>query len=267
MRAPSSAVCGRGLETHDMRKKHLRDIKDYFKGWIISLSTHAGSLDLRVVPMITDDPEQPAGRWSSSDWGTYAFLLNVPEAAILLKDRHLVYTRDRQVWQSLNKPSKDDNFRLWADERRAYFGEALASHGGDFFLDPDTGICTPNSEAAFPIYQVSEGKERLDQSYLYRAEIARLLGGDDRVVVVFQDAHRNKGYLDDVLKSLTPEGMAGLKEYGKVAAAPPTLHAFAYDAVHSCAVFVCRNESRLTDLKRMIREEIPKCLADESIVG
>ena len=239
-----------------MQKKHLRDIKDYFKGWVISRVTQTRMekpIDLRVIPMLTDDPEQDEGRWSKLDWEMYAYLLNVREDAILLKDRHLVYTRDRARQQ-------------WAAERRGYFDAVLASHTGDFFLDPDTGICTPKSEEGFPIYKVGDKAKRVDQSYLYRSEIARLIDGGDRVVITFQDAHRSKDYLDDVVKGFMPEGMNELREYGEVVPAPPRLFAFAYDAVHSSAVFVCGNEGRLREVRDNIAAMVPASLAERSII-
>lgn len=253
-----------------MRKKHLRDIKDYFKGWIIAVVSNKKvhePLDLRVIPMLTDDPTANTGKWTVADWAVYAHLLNVGTNDVLLKDRHLVYIRDRQAWQGLTTTRKQQARQAWADERRDYFEAALAAHAGDFFIDPDTGICTPNSEQLFPLYRGTTGSERIDHSYVYRSELARLTEKSSRVVIVFQDAHRGKGYLAGVVDAFKPAGMTGLRHYGAVVPAPPKLFAFAYDAVHSCAVFVCRDKARLDKVKSGIKSAIPAALAAQSIFG
>lgn len=252
-----------------MRKKHLRDIKDYFKGWAISLLSRSGSeqpVNLRVIPMLTDDANADGGKWEESDWEIYAHLLNVRKDDILLKDRHLVYTRDSQ-WRGLKPKQKQEAKQEWADQRSAYFDAAIANHTGDLFIDPDTGIGTPNSEERFPIYQVTDTTERVDHGYIYRSEIARLTTGSDRIVTVFQDAHRGKGYLAGVVNSFKPAGMVGLREYGVSVASLPKLFAFAYDAVHSSIVFVCGDAARLQTVKGKIQSIIPAPLAKRSIVA
>lgn len=86
-------------------------------------------------------------------------------------------------------------------------------------------------------------------------------------MIVFQDAHRGKGYLAGVVDAFNPAGMTGLRHYGAVVPAPPKLFAFAYDAVHSCAVFVCRDKARLDKVKSGIKSAIPAALAAQSIFG
>ena len=180
-----------------MNRKYLGDALDYWKGLMLNLLRSDGGLrSLKVEPMIT-----------SRDWGAledqfYLSLLRLPEDSLL---RHAQ--------------------RLTVD-RRAYFLEI--EHGGDIFLDPDTGIAT---SSASPICK-----------YLKPKEVHHLLGNgpDDRVLVIYQHIGRNKRTherLTDVVDCLRRDS---------------PISARSYESATVAMLIISRNERRISQIGKIL---------------
>ncbi len=132
-----------------MNLLYLGDALDHWKGSLFEELGQAGLLrDLAVDAMCTD-----AEDWQPADLALYARLLRV--------------RRDRLVYHR----------RSLECERTGYFQEV--EHGGDLFLDPDTGIAT---------YRV-----RNKPQFVFPNEVHDLLSKrPERVVAVYQHVARKR---------------------------------------------------------------------------
>jgi hypothetical protein len=131
-----------------MNLAYLGDALDHWKGALFQFLTADGLLrDFAVDSMATDGPE-----WTTDDLALFARLLHVTESQIV---------RHKAPLAARNK----------------YFAEI--THGGDLFLDPDTGIDTGGGS---PI-----------EKYIKPNELADLLQKPGRrVVAVYQHVRAQK---------------------------------------------------------------------------
>src|SRR5213080_2708458 len=125
-----------------MNLSYLGDALDHWKGSLFEFLLARHLLhDFAVDPMASD-----LASWRDADYDIFADLLRVP--------------RRRIICHSLNLTSRDQ-----------YFAEIR--HGGDLFLDPDTGIAT--------------GKVARPEQYVQTRDIWSLLSnGTNRLVIVYQ---------------------------------------------------------------------------------
>ena len=130
-----------------MNLEHLGDALDHWKGAIFSqLRNNDWFRDFAVDPMITNQTP-----WDDADTGVYRKLLDLED----------------------NEPVLHANALFSHQTRQQYFKELI--HGGDMFLDPDTGIATAPTDA----------------QHVTVDEIHSLFRGDymeDRTILVFQHA-------------------------------------------------------------------------------
>ena len=131
-----------------MNLEYLGDALDHWKGSLFEYLRAEGLLrDFAVDPMATD-----RDRWNEADFFLFARLLRIRRNQIIPHEASLL-TRDK------------------------YFAEIV--HGGDVFLDPDTGIATSGSS------QIAK--------YVRPRELATLLGSArGRVVAVYQHVRAQK---------------------------------------------------------------------------
>jgi hypothetical protein len=112
------------------------------------------------------------------------------------------------------------------------------SYVGDLFLDPDTGLGFPSAEAAH-----NEGRPLAnDHAFVYRSELARLIGNSNRLIVVYQ--HKHQGQPNEYIST----AKVLLNELG--------LASFAYSLTHISFLFLSRPGDRLTRLQRFFEQKL-----------
>lgn len=131
-----------------MRKQYLGDALDFWKGALLGSFQDVSALrSVAVYPMLTDAPDE----WQGHDFECYARLLKLESPDRILR--------------------REMRFRRPV---RAYF---TVEHGGDLFLDPDTGIETASGHRTAAHVGDSELRALLEQQ-------------PGRVVAVYQHADR-----------------------------------------------------------------------------
>lgn len=186
-----------------MNVKYLGDALDHWKGSLLESLQKANVLnDLKVDPMVTDAP------WTQDEMNLYARLLRV--------ERHQFITPDVDL----------DNWR----RREEYFKKAK-EHGGDLFVDPDTGVLTGKKPSG------SRSK------YIQASEIERLLARENRVMAVYQHAAQGKQMaqrVDDVRDFL--KNREGMKTFAWCS----------YESATAAILFFSRNE-RIREISGCLR--------------
>lgn len=151
-----------------MRIDYLGDALDHFKGSILrKLQAEGLILDLGVDPMATD-----VELWSEDHYRLYAALLGTSPSRLF----RIAGTLDSRERRTLGSPH----------------------HGGDLFLDPDTGVRT--------------GSQSPVSAYILPTELKQLLTSD-RVVVTYQHAWRTEEAESvrravEVVKNVQPRSVA-----------------------------------------------------------
>ena len=144
-----------------MNLRYLGDALDHWKGSLFERLQRASLLRSFAVDAMATDAED----WQPSDFALFANLLRVEERQIL---RH------------------KDQLEI---DRGGYFSEI--THGGDLFLDPDTGLAT--------------GKVGVLSQYLFANEVHGLLARQPGcVLAVYQHirAQKTRDRLQRVISSL-----------------------------------------------------------------
>lgn len=144
-----------------MNLRYLGDALDHWKGSLFEHLQNAKLFRELAVDAMASDAED----WQAADWKLFAKLLRVKDAQVVRHTRPL------------------------AVDRAGYFQEI--AHGGDLFLDPDTGIAT--------------GKVGDATQYLFAAELHGLLGREpERIVAVYQHirAQKTRDRLQKVVTAL-----------------------------------------------------------------
>ena len=154
-----------------MNLQYLGDALDHWKGSLFEyLQAQCVLRDFAVDPMATDRYE-----WNEADFSLFARLLRIKRSQIIPHEVSL-----------LSRPQ--------------YFAEI--THGGDIFLDPDTGIATSRSS------QIAK--------YVRPPELATLLrSAHGRVVVVYQHVRAQKtcARVDGCLNAIAKEIATGWCSY------------------------------------------------------
>ena len=137
-----------GKESERMNLKYLGDALDHWKGSLFEyLQARCVLRNFAVDPMATDRDQ-----WDEADFSLFADLLRVKRHQIISHEASLLF-------------------------RGRYFSEIV--HGGDIFLDPDTGIATSGSSQR--------------EKYVMPTELATLLRSThERVVAVYQHVRAQK---------------------------------------------------------------------------
>ncbi len=131
-----------------MNLAYLGDALDHWKGSLFEyLQARSVLRDFAVDPMATDRDQ-----WGEADFSLFADLLRIKRHQIIPHEASLL-------------------------SRALYFAEI--AHGGDIFLDPDTGIATSGSSQR--------------EKYVMPAELATLLRSTHgRIVAVYQHVRAQK---------------------------------------------------------------------------
>jgi hypothetical protein len=216
-----------------MRREYLGDSLDHPKRTVIAACEEYNQTEMRVLPMVTDEPT-----WVQGDpaWECYAWLLGLVrdstprEELILNKGLPFTFTRDDSL-------SIRQQRERWLSQRRAYF-DSVADYRGDLFLDPDTGLGFQHSETAH-----KDGRpNRNDHAFVYRRELEQLTKDNDRLLVIYQHKHQGNaaGYLDEA-KDLLSESR---------------LTSFGYMLTHISFSFVSRSGDRLARLQQYFEKKL-----------
>ncbi len=180
-----------------MNLEYLGDALDHWKGSLFEyLQTEGVLRDFAVDPMAADRKH-----WNEADFSLFARLLRIKRKQIILHKESLESSRDK------------------------YFAEIV--HGGDIFLDPDTGIKTSGSS------QIAK--------YVRASELASLLrSAVGRVVAVYQHVRAQKTCMRvDVCLEAVKEKIDG---FGWCSYESPTV----------AMIFLCDDDMRTTCIERAL---------------
>ncbi len=227
-----------------MKREWLGDILDHVKGSVIKACEDGNAKDVHVLPMITD--RSPSAQ-DDPAWNCYAWVMGRDAR----RNPKVFLNRDRPFAFIRAEVSNAD----WLALRQDYIRRANASFTGDLFLDPDTGIASPDVEKAFlkgrpknTVRRTRHGnRETNDHAYIHRAELASLTEGTDRFLIVYQ--HKHQGNADYLAATLERVGQIRLSggQY---------LSCFGYSLTHASTIFICRSPARLEELRNHLEGKL-----------